>query len=185
MPTGEPDPERADRIVDAAVGLVSEVGVQGLTHRAVAAAAGVPLGSTTYHFATRDDLVEAALTRALARWRVDLDAWAEEVVATDDLATAVADWHVTATTTRRDRAIVEYELYVAALRQPALQRLAVEWDHHLETVFCRLVGDQTGGRLVALVASGLTLQSLTQGTPLSRAEIVPLLRAVLASVDAR
>ncbi|MFB9840394.1 TetR/AcrR family transcriptional regulator, partial [Actinoallomurus acaciae] len=63
--TGRRDPEgRRRAIVDAACALIPEVGVGGLTHRAVAARAGVQLGSTTYHFATLDDLSRAALAHA-------------------------------------------------------------------------------------------------------------------------
>lgn len=44
------DPERRQRIIDAAITVVGERGIAALSHRAVAAAADVPLGSTTYHF---------------------------------------------------------------------------------------------------------------------------------------
>ena len=51
------DPEaRRREIVTAAAELIVEIGVDALTHRKVAARAGVPLGSTTQYFATLDDL---------------------------------------------------------------------------------------------------------------------------------
>jgi TetR/AcrR family transcriptional regulator, regulator of biofilm formation and stress response len=43
------DPERQQRIAEAAIQVVADRGVEGLTHRAVAAGAEVPLGSTTYY----------------------------------------------------------------------------------------------------------------------------------------
>src|SRR6185437_7796871 len=55
------DPDRRQRIIDAAAAVVRERGIAGLSHRTVAAEADVPLGSTTYHFATLDDLLVAAL----------------------------------------------------------------------------------------------------------------------------
>src|SRR5437764_249747 len=64
---GPNDPERRARIAKAAIEVVAQKGIDGLTHRAVAAAAGVPLGSTTYHFATLDDLLEVALHEAPER----------------------------------------------------------------------------------------------------------------------
>ncbi|MDH2416092.1 TetR family transcriptional regulator [Nocardioides sp. CER19] len=58
------DPTRRRReIVDAAAEIVAEVGAASLTHRQVAARAGVPLGSTTQYFATLDALRAAALER--------------------------------------------------------------------------------------------------------------------------
>lgn len=58
------DPERRQRIIDAAIRVVGAKGIAGLSHRSVAAEADVPLGSTTYHFETLDDLLVAALRQA-------------------------------------------------------------------------------------------------------------------------
>ncbi|HEY8525960.1 MAG TPA: TetR family transcriptional regulator [Acidimicrobiales bacterium] len=57
---------RWDRIVQAAAELLTDGGPPAVTHRAVAARAGVPLGSTTYYFADRDELLAAAIERARA-----------------------------------------------------------------------------------------------------------------------
>ncbi|HWU08014.1 MAG TPA: TetR family transcriptional regulator, partial [Streptomyces sp.] len=57
------DPERRERIIDAALRVVADRGIGGLSHRTVAAEADVPLGSTTYHFASLDELLVAALRR--------------------------------------------------------------------------------------------------------------------------
>lgn len=68
---GSPRPRgaaRRDALVDAAVGLVLESGAGALTHRALAARAGLPLASTTYHFATRDEILGAVGERLSARW---------------------------------------------------------------------------------------------------------------------
>jgi DNA-binding transcriptional regulator YbjK len=60
-PRGE---ARRTAIADAAAGLLLAGGVAAVAHRPVAAAAGVPLGSTTYYFREREDLVAAAVHRA-------------------------------------------------------------------------------------------------------------------------
>src|SRR6478736_9694290 len=54
---------RRDLLIDTALGVIAEHGVAGTTHRRVAAAAGVPLGSTTYYFADLGDLLGAAFAR--------------------------------------------------------------------------------------------------------------------------
>lgn len=61
--------ERRAAIVAAAGRVLIRDGVAALTHRAVAVEAGVPLGSTTYYFADRPELVRAAVTELLARER--------------------------------------------------------------------------------------------------------------------
>lgn len=58
------DPERRQRIIDAAIRVAGQKGLAGLSHRSVAAEADVPLGSTTYHFKTLDELMVAALRQA-------------------------------------------------------------------------------------------------------------------------
>jgi DNA-binding transcriptional regulator YbjK len=55
---------RRSSIVEAAADLLTDGGPPAVTHRAVAARAGVPLGSTTYYFADRDELLAAAIERA-------------------------------------------------------------------------------------------------------------------------
>ena len=56
-------PDRRAEILDAALRLIAESGVDAVTHRRVAAAAGVPLGSTTYYFESREHLLRQAFRR--------------------------------------------------------------------------------------------------------------------------
>lgn len=56
------DPHRKERIAQAALDVVAEGGIRAATHRTIAARAGVPLGSVTYHFATLEDVLVAAFT---------------------------------------------------------------------------------------------------------------------------
>ena len=58
---GRRDPEgRRRAIIDAAAELIVDSGASSLTHRAVAARAGVSLGSTTQYFSSLDELRELA-----------------------------------------------------------------------------------------------------------------------------
>ncbi|MFF0474586.1 TetR/AcrR family transcriptional regulator [Streptomyces sp. NPDC004284] len=68
---GTPAPEspvsRAERIGDAALALLVERGMRGLTHRAVDERAGLPQGSTSNHARTRQALLETAVRRQVQR----------------------------------------------------------------------------------------------------------------------
>lgn len=55
-----------ERILRAALTIISRNGVDKVTHRAVANAAGVSPGTTTYHFATREDMVREAFALYIA-----------------------------------------------------------------------------------------------------------------------
>ena len=65
-------------LVGAAADLLRTGGFEAVRHRAVAEKAGLPLASTTYYFASLDDLVTAAAERTcrdeLDEVRADLDA---------------------------------------------------------------------------------------------------------------
>jgi TetR/AcrR family transcriptional regulator, regulator of biofilm formation and stress response len=54
------DPLRKQRILDAALTVIEERGVHATTHRRIAEAAGVPLGSLTYYFDGLEDILEQA-----------------------------------------------------------------------------------------------------------------------------
>lgn len=112
------DPERRQRIIDAAIRVVGEKGIGGLSHRSVAAEADVPLGSTTYHFKTLDELLVAAL-------RQTNEGFAKVVAGSDvfeaprsalaaGLAAVLGEWLAG----ERTAVELEYELYLAALRRP-------------------------------------------------------------------
>lgn len=57
--------EREDQIIAAAVTVLSNVGVAAMTLRAVAAEAGVSLGTVQYIFPAKDQLLHAVITRVI------------------------------------------------------------------------------------------------------------------------
>ncbi|MFI6566544.1 TetR/AcrR family transcriptional regulator [Streptomyces sp. NPDC050534] len=157
------DPDRRQRIIDAAIRVVGDKGLAGLSHRSVAAEADVPLGSTTYHFKTLDELMVAALRQAnegfakvvaahgaLADARGDLAA---------DLARILGEW----LSGDRTGVELEYELYLAALRRPALRPVAAEWCEDLAERLALHTDAVTARALVALM-DGICLQVLLTGT---------------------
>ena len=50
-------------IADAAISTLARDGMRGLTHRAVDRTAGLPEGSASYYFRTRQALLQAAVER--------------------------------------------------------------------------------------------------------------------------
>src|SRR3954454_24276122 len=109
MPKGTVDPDRPPRIALAALEVVADKGVEGLTHRAVAAVAQIPLGSTTYHFKTLDDLLAAAIVEAKRATDAELAEWAAKIRPGADLVRLVSDYVMHALTQHWGRTIVEHE----------------------------------------------------------------------------
>jgi DNA-binding transcriptional regulator YbjK len=158
------DPERRQRIIDAAIRVVGAKGIAGLSHRTVAAEADVPLGSTTYHFKTLDDLMVAALRQANEGFAKSVAArTALKDPGTDlaaDLAALGSEWLAGDRTGME----VEYELYLAALRRPALRPVADEWGRDFADLLARRTDPVTARALVALI-DGICLQVLLTGAP--------------------
>jgi DNA-binding transcriptional regulator YbjK len=59
------NPERRNQILDAAIDILCDDGVGGLTHRQVDSRADVPAGTTSNYFRTRQALLEATAARTV------------------------------------------------------------------------------------------------------------------------
>ncbi|MFE9024165.1 TetR/AcrR family transcriptional regulator [Streptomyces sp. NPDC007808] len=172
------DPERRQRIIDAAIRVVGDKGIAGLSHRTVAAEADVPLGSTTYHFKTLDDLLVAALRQASEGFaKVTASRGGLEDPHTD-LAAELAGWMGEWLAGDRTGVELEYELYLAALRRPALRPVAAEWAREVADRLSRCTDAVTARALVALM-DGICLQVLLTETPYDEAYARDVLRRVI------
>src|SRR5690606_15207471 len=79
---------RRAAIVTAAAELITEVGVDAITHRMVAARADVPLGATTQYFTGLDELRSAALQALAEHVEAQIAAARESVDSTSPRALA-------------------------------------------------------------------------------------------------
>ncbi|MCF3174692.1 TetR family transcriptional regulator [Streptomyces sioyaensis] len=173
------DPDRRQRIIDAAISVVGERGIAGLSHRSVAAAADVPLGSTTYHFATLDELLIAALRQVNGEWLADFARWVDGIDPAAPLTDEVARFVEVTLTGDRSRLELEYELYLAALRREAVRPIAAECLDEMVRLLGRRIGDERTARAVVAVADGLLLQHLLTGAPFEPAVVRDGLAGVL------
>ncbi|MFD7326250.1 TetR/AcrR family transcriptional regulator [Streptomyces sp. NPDC059875] len=179
------DPQRRmEEITAATERVIAARGIEGLTHRAVAEEAGVPLGATTYHFATKDDLIAAALTGAVDRYAAYLEEWVAQRpgLTPDQLAVLLTDVLLGCFGPQRDEQVMEFELYLAALRRPALRQLA---DRYVELSIQALTHytDSVTATAAAATMNGLTLRGLAATTPPDRTSIEAILRRVLIPND--
>ncbi|GAA2628888.1 TetR/AcrR family transcriptional regulator [Streptomyces axinellae] len=172
------DPDRRQRIIDAAIRIVELKGIDVLSHRTVAAEADVPLGSTTYHFASLDDLLVAALEQVSCAPQTAVHIWSEaledETPLTDGITSVLEEY----ASGRRGSIRLEYELYLAALRRPPLQPLAAQWLDDMVAVLARHTRDLPTARALAALIDGLLLQFLLTDRDFDREEV----RSALARV---
>jgi TetR/AcrR family transcriptional regulator, regulator of biofilm formation and stress response len=155
-----------EAIVAATVRIVAHGGVAAVTHRRVAAEAGVSLSSTTWHFATKDDILVAALrwtarreieriseiAARLAGARFDPQAWAG----------ALGAWIVEQVSAERDLTVALYRLQIELLGRPEAQEVHREWGDGLRSLGARVLDGSSPSpaldtRLVAATLDGLRL----------------------------
>lgn len=118
---------RRQRLADAAIKTLVRAGMRGLTHRAVDETAGVPTGSCSYYFRTRQALLQAAVERlaevdlAELAERPTLSGTADIVQVAEVTAGVIEHW----TTAGRERMLAHYELSLEGTRRPELHAVLV------------------------------------------------------------
>ncbi len=118
-------------LLDAAVRVIGRGGVAAVDHRAVAAEAGVPLGSTTYYFESKDDMVARALEHVAEREaeRIGAQVASGQLdVGPELLPERLADVVLHAWAGDRVVLLAQYELYLESARRPDLRPAAERWD---------------------------------------------------------
>ena len=167
-PTATPqrrnDPGRRDRIIDACLDVIAQHGVAGTSHRKVAEAADVPLGSMTYHFAGMDDLLHEAFSRFA---QTASEAFEDRMAAAHDTDTAkqaIADAITKVVLSNRRDHVLTHELYTLAAREPAYRDITHAWMARsrlaLEQYF-----DPTTARILDALIEGLSIHRALDNEP--------------------
>lgn len=173
------DPDRRDRIIDACLDVIAESGVAGASHRRIADAAGVPLGSMTYHFAGIDELLHAAFTRFST---FISERFEQRMEAADDADSACAA--VTAIIlddvfgSTRDL-VLTHELYTLAARDPAYRDLTTQWMTRSRSALERHFDPLTARLLDALI-EGLSIHYTLDAGPRDRADVAVAVARIIA-----
>jgi TetR/AcrR family transcriptional regulator, regulator of biofilm formation and stress response len=111
--------------------LIATGGVDAVSHRAVADLAEVPLGSTTYWFASRQDMLREALEHfarmEIATLREQLAGVLGKRLSHRRLVDEFTAHLLFQLGEGRWRAVAEYALVQEATRQPELERVCGEW----------------------------------------------------------
>ncbi|MEU4523784.1 TetR family transcriptional regulator [Amycolatopsis sp. NPDC024027] len=160
------DPGRRIRILDAALDVLVERGMAGMTHRHVAARADVPLGSVTYHFAGLAELQAQAFARFVELRTAVFERLFDDVGTREEFVEVLVDL-VHASPARQRSAVLGFELHLAALRDPGLRVLAEAWTRSSQEVLARFVGAEAAARLDALL-EGMIMHALLATGPRSR-----------------
>jgi AcrR family transcriptional regulator len=178
-------PDRRSDLLSAALVLVAQSGLKGLTHRAVDAAASVPVGTTSNYFRSRAALVGAVIERLEELDReiagrgggVWPPATVEDVVSgLADGLLALAGEHANLTRARLSFSLDRPEAVAAGHR-----RLTLGLEQALQAL--GVPDAPRRARAVADYGDGLLLHALTvrSAEPLDRAATATAIRALLGA----
>jgi TetR/AcrR family transcriptional regulator, regulator of biofilm formation and stress response len=173
------DPGRRDRIIDACLDVIAETGVAGTSHRKVAEAADVPLGSMTYHFTGMHDLLHEAFSRFA---QTASEQFEERIAAahdTDSAKQAIADAISHVVLSNQRDLVLTHELYTLAARDPAYRDITNAWmarsRRTLEQYF-----DPTTARILDALVEGLSIHRALDNEPHDTAIVTAAVERVTA-----
>jgi TetR/AcrR family transcriptional regulator, regulator of biofilm formation and stress response len=184
--TAPPEPAR-ERILHATLALIGEHGIGGVTNRAVAAQAGVSLGSLTYHFSSQTELLREALLLFVTREAQRLEGLADGLEGTTpELGEVAAAVQAVVQTASRNEQLAQMELYLQASRDPELREVAARayaaYDHAARTVLVALGVADPEPLVPAIIAlvDGFELRRLALEVPADPALVDALAALVRA-----
>jgi DNA-binding transcriptional regulator YbjK len=178
------DPERRDRIINVTLDVVAELGVAGTTHRAIARAADVPLGSMTYHFASMDDLLALAFTRLADRTADTFERRLAHASTADEARDEVVQLIMVDLAQSPGDIVLTYELYTLAARRPALRSVTQAWMARSRTALQRHFDENTARYLDALI-EGVSVHRALDPEPMDIAHVREAVDRIIRSESRR
>ncbi|WP_164931191.1 TetR/AcrR family transcriptional regulator [Corynebacterium pelargi] len=173
------DPERRKKsIIEAAAKLAILHGPYNVTHRMIAAEAGVSLGSTTAYFASLNNLMTEAFQWLSEVFDRDISAMLQEmresgtpeVVLARVLTRGVED---------RFRARGQMMFVLQSIDNPAMQKVSNVWFDAIENVM-REFTSPVAARAIAIYCDGFLVQVARSGNYPTEKEIITAFRALMS-----
>ncbi len=149
------------RLLDATIRVVGRDGPAGVTHRSVAAEAGVAKSLATYHFATIEELLVAALVECTEGYARQL---ADSLPAAATPA-ELARFLTASFNEDRDVWLCSYELLLHAARRPELREAALTWSRCSAEVARRYTDDPVAVDAFVSAVDGAGLLALLSDEP--------------------
>jgi DNA-binding transcriptional regulator YbjK len=177
----EPDGRKArgqetrHKLMSAAVRVAGRDGPGAVTHRAVAAEAGVTKSLATYHFATIDDLLTAALIECT-------DAYARQIAEElpPDASPGTLGEHLAANLNEhRQDWLAYYELFLLAVRKPALRAAARQWTEWTTEIARRYTDDPVAIDAFIAALDGIGMAALLCDGPVDPKRLARLFTLLL------
>ncbi len=178
-----------ERILRAALDVISRNGVDKVTHRAVAGLAQVSPGTTTYHFESREALVREAFALYITDYEKALVATLTQrpVLVREDFIGFLGAM----TTLSPDGvalAAIEYEMILFAARDSEMKMRVAAWSRTLESWLSdplEQLGAQRpleAARMLVAICRGSEFEVMSRGQGLSREQFAGRINTLLDAI---
>jgi DNA-binding transcriptional regulator YbjK len=186
--------QRRIEIIDAAIAVMAQVGLAGLSMRVVANQAQIPLGALSYYFDDKSDLVAQAFQQLSDREIERVVRTAERLQPTmpaEQLADLVADMIIDGFASPQGAIVTRYELVTEASRDERLRPMFEAWYAAMVPALSRLFRDlgshqpELDSRTVMAVMAGLEIDNIYRPLgPVDKRRIRAILRHAFRAVTA-
>lgn len=187
-PRGGRGEVRRRQILEAAVRVIGTGGLAAVTHRAVAEEAGVPLGSTTYYFRDRDDLLAQTMAHAVeveAQRMADAVGAVREEPSVDRSVALLTEIFLDKSVADPLYDLALFEMFLEATRNPSVRAQTQAWSELIAGIVDQLLPATTPDvprpvvvQVVAALVDGLMLEAASN-RELSVPELAAHLRTVI------
>jgi DNA-binding transcriptional regulator YbjK len=186
--------QRRIEIIDAAIAVMAQVGLAGLSMRVVANQAQIPLGALSYYFDDKSDLIAQAFQQLSDREIERVVRTADRLQPTmsvEQLADLVADMIIDGFTSPPGAIVTRYELVTEASRDERLRPMFEAWYAAMVPALSRLFRDlgshqpELDSRTVMAVMAGLEIDNIYRPLgPVDKRRIRATLRHAFRAVIA-
>ncbi|WP_449280483.1 TetR/AcrR family transcriptional regulator [Leucobacter sp.] len=170
------DPLRRQRIIDATARIIGTQGIGAVTFRSVAAEADVPLGSTTYYFADKDELLVSTILELRQKSDIHFASVLADRIPKYGVAGGIARMVEEVTTDWHDSLLEGYGVYVSTFSQQSLRSVVSSWTlEHLMSMYC----PPASARPVAFLLEGVLAQVVLGQASVTAEELEPAIQKLL------
>ena len=181
--------DRRTVLADAAIGVLADAGMRGLTHRAVDRAAGMPPGTTSAYYRTRQALLTALVRRLVALDQAELEEIGRRTPApqsAEELIAGIAAFvQQRLTGEGRRRSLARYACAIESVHHPELREILVPRENAGRQVVHDFLTAQgladAEARTITLLTymDGLIFDRLVNGGSVSDGDVRGLVAAAL------
>lgn len=181
--------EARDDILRAVLDLIAEEGIECVTHRSVAARTGVSPGTVTYHFSTRDSLIDAALTQYVSEYQGGLaEAVAKQPITGREALVRFLVGTTALTPDTLKLSIIEAEMALLAQRTGRLMGVLQAWQRSMEPILSEVLESigvarpVEAARMLGAVCRGTEFEVMARGAAIDPETLKTRLETVLSGL---